>query len=671
MRQTLALIGLAAATAFSAAPVRADSLGHSFDPTFMDKSVAPCHDFYKFACGAWIRNNPTPPDQIYWGRFNVLANHNREVLKEILEAAAANPTGENRKVGYFYASCIDEAAIEARGLDPLKPELARIADLGDKKDLPALLAHLHEIGADAFFGFGSQADFKNASRNIAQVAQGGLGLPDRDYYFKTDPKSVEQRDAYVAHVARMFELLGDAPDAADAKAGSVLAVETALAKDSLTRVRRRDPSAVYHKKTVGDLVGLAPSFDWAAYFKATGTPGFTELNVAEPEFVTAFDASLGLLSLDDLKTYLTWHLIHAAAPMLSKAFVDENFAFYSQTMNGAKEQQPRWRRCVIATDRALGEALGKLYVAKAYPPESERRMSTLIADLKTAYAADIRGLPWMGDATKQRALEKLDAMARKIGHPEKWRDYSALTVVRTDYLADGLAANRFETRRDIAKIGKPVDRQEWSMTPPTVNAYYSPLHNDINFPAGFLQPPFFDPTQDDAVNYGAIGLVIGHETTHGFDDSGRQFDKDGNLSDWWTKDDAQKFEARASCIADQYSGYTAVDDLKLNGRLTLGENTADNGGARIAFQALRQRLKGRKVAPIDGFAPDQRFFLGFAQVWCENDRPEAMRTQVLTNPHATAEFRVNGVVSNMPEFQHAFACKAGDAMVRPNACRVW
>jgi putative endopeptidase len=671
MRQLLALVGLVATTALSTGAAQAQSTGHSFDPAFMDTSAAPCQDFYRYACGAWIDHNPVPSDQTRWGRFNELANHNRDVLHQILDAAAADPTGERQKVGAFYAACTDEAAIEARGQDPLKPELARIAALADKKDLPALLAHLHGIGVNAFFGFGAQADYKNASRQIAAVAQAGLGLPDRDYYFKTDPKSVEQRAAYGAHVARMFGLLGDAPDAADAKAKAVVAIETALAKDSLSRVQRRDPSAVYHKQVASALWSLTPSFDWTVYLKATGAPGFADLNVAEPQFLTAFEAMLGTLSLDDIKAYLAWHLIHHAAPLLSKAFVDENFAFYDQVLNGAKEQQPRWRRCVIATDQALGEALGKLYVAKAYPPEAQKRMSVLIADLKAAYAADIRSLPWMGAATKQRALQKLDRMARKIGHPDHWRDYSALTMVPGDYLGDSLAADQFETRRDLAKIGQPVDRQEWSMTPPTVNAYYSQLHNDINFPAGFLQPPFFDPAQDDAVNYGAIGLVIGHEMTHGFDDAGRQFDQNGNLNNWWTKEDARKFEDRASCIADQYSGYTAVDDVKLNGRLTLGENTADNGGAQIAFRALQQRLKGVKAAPIDGFTPDQRFFLGFAQVWCENIRPEEARTRALIDPHSAARYRVNGVVSNMAEFQKAFACKPGDAMVRPSACRVW
>lgn len=671
MRQISALVGLAVATLLSVGIARAETATHSFDPAFLDRSVAPCQDFYKFACGAWIQNNPVPADQIRWGRFNELATHNRDVLRQILDAAAADPSGEAKQVGDFFAACSDEAGIEARGIAPLQPELARVAALADKKDLAALLAHLHEIGVNVFFGFGAQPDFKNTGQDIAAVEQGGLGLPDRDYYFKTDPKSVEQRAAYASHVAKMFGLLGDAPEAAESKATVVMAIETALAKESLNRLRRRDPSAIYHKRPSADLAGLASSFDWAAYLSATGAPRFDDLNIAEPEFLAAFDASLGTTSLDDIKTYLTWHLVHRAAPLLPKAFVDENFAFYDQVLNGAKDQQPRWRRCVIATDRALGEALGKLYVAKAYPPESEKRISQLITDLKTAYAADIRNLPWMGAETKQRALEKLGAMGRKIGHPEKWRDYSTLDVVRDDYLGDGFRADRFETRRDLAKIGKPVDRLEWSMTPPTVNAYYAWLRNDINFPAGFLQPPFFDPTQDDAVNYGAIGLVIGHEMTHGFDDQGRRFDKDGNLHDWWTKEDAQKFETRASCIADQYSTYTAVGDVKLNGRLTLGENTADNGGAHIAFQALQRRLKGRKTAPIDGFTPDQRFFLGFAQVWCENDRDEAVRYQALNDPHSTAKYRVNGVVSNMPEFKKAFACKAADPMVRPNACRVW
>ena len=522
MRFTLALAGAAGALLVAAMPaLAAESSFKVFDPSLLDRSVEPCQDLYKFACGGWLKANPVPPDQPYFGRARELALRNRELLRTLLDDAAAHPGPENQQVADYYGACTNEAAIDAKGLTPLQPELDRIAALTDKQDLPALLAHLQEIGVNALFGFGQESDFKDAAHSIAVVEQGGLGLPDRDYYFKTDDKSVQQRAAYEAHVAKMLGLLGDAPDQAAAEAKSIMALETGLAQEALNRVRRRDPTKVYHKQPVAELERTAPDFAWQAFFTAAGAPSFTDLNIAEPDFVKALGTLIQATPLDTIKTYLRWQLVHSAAPMLSKPFVDENFAFYGEALRGAKELEPRWRRCVIATDAALGEALGKLYVAKAFGPEAKASMKILVQDLRAAYAADLENLPWMGAETKKRALEKLAAMVDKIGYPEKWRDYSALTVKRDDALGNLFRADAFETKRELAKIGKPVDRAEWGMTPPTVNAYYSPLHNDINFPAGILQPPFFDPAEDAAANYGSAGATIGHEMTHGFDDQGR------------------------------------------------------------------------------------------------------------------------------------------------------
>ena len=667
-----ALLGCSTApeTATEPAPPASGQLT-VLDPGFIDAAVDPCADLYRYACGGWLKANPAPPDQPLYGRGRELATRNREELRQLLDDAAAHPSDDNRKIADFYGACTDETAVDGKGLAPLQPELARIAALKSKQELPALLAHLHEIGVNALFGFGQEADFKDAAHSIADVDQGGLGLPDRDYYFKTDEKSVQQRTAYEGHVAKMLVLLGDKPDDAAKEAKAILALETALAKNALNRVRRRDPSAVYHKMPVGKLQALSPDLSWALYFKDAGAPHFADLNVSEPDFVKGLEGVLRTTPLPVIKTYLRWQLVHAAAPMLSKPFVDENFAFYGQVLRGAKELEPRWRRCVIATDGALGEALGRLYVDKYFGSASKERMVQLVADLRAAYAKDLESLPWMGEETKKRALEKLQAMVDKIGYPAKWRDYSALHVERDDALGNEFRAAQFETHRDLAKIGTPVDRGEWGMTPPTVNAYYSALHNDINFPAGILQPPFFSLSADDAANYGAIGSVIGHEMTHGFDDKGRQFDKDGNLNDWWTKDDAKNFEGRVGCLSDQAGGFTAVGDVKLNGALTLGENTADNGGIHIAYAAYKARTAGQPDGKLGGFTPDQRFFLSYAQAWCTNRTDETARLLALNDPHPAAEFRVNGVVSNMAEFAQAFHCPAGAAMARPQACRVW
>jgi putative endopeptidase len=644
----------------------------SFDTDAMDKTVDPCTDFYQFACGGWRKANPIPSDRGAYSRFAELDDNNHFVLRDILTQISANDPkrdANDQKVGDYYASCIDENAINKKGLAPLKPELDKIAAIKSKADLPKYLAVAHLFGARSFFNFGSEPDAKDAKMTIAGTDQGGIGLPDRDYYFREDAKSASIRDAYIAHVTNMFKLAGDSPDVAAAKAKVVMRIETALAKVSLDNVSRRDPQKTYHKQTVKELAAMTPAFNWEQYFAATGAPKFDSLNVGVPEFEKGLNDVIANESLPDLKTYMSWHVLSLAAPFLPQQFVDENFSFYGKQLTGAKQLRPRWRRCVNFTDGDLGEALGQAYVKRNFPPEAKQKMLTNIHQLEDALGEDIQGLPWMTDTTKKQALIKLKAIQEKIGYPDKWRDYSSLKILRGDALGNSLRANEFESKRQLAKIGKPVDRTEWGMTPPTVNAYYNPYENNINFPAGILQPPFFDRNGDDATNFGAIFAVIGHEATHGFDDEGRQFDADGNLRDWWTPEDAKAFDERAACIVDEYNNFVAVDDVHVNGKLTLGENAADNGGLRVAYMALKKAIKDDKA--ISGFTPDQRFFVGWAQVWCENQRPESARSQALTNPHAPGEYRVNGVVSNMTEFQKAFNCKQDAKMVNPKACRVW
>ena len=648
-----------------------------FDPTAIDRGTPACADFYQFACGNWTARNPVPPDRARWGRFDELAERNQTALRGILEKVQANdPRREaiDQKIGDQYAACMDEAGIEAKGIAALKPELDRIAGLGSKAGLPGNLAHLHAGGVGAAFRFGSVPDFKDANSVIAGTDQGGLGLPDRDYYVKDDAKSVELRAKYLAHVQKMFELSGEPATAAAADAHAVMDLETGLARASLERVKRRDPANIYHKMKVADLQALTPAFDWTAYLTAAAGPPVTEINVTVPDFYKALNAQLGQAPLDAWKAYLRWHLLHENVNLLPVAFVNENFAFYGQALTGAKELRPRWKRCVALVDSEMGEALGRRYVETTFGAEGKARTSKMVSALEAALEQDLKTLPWMTDATKTQALGKLHAIANKIGYPDRWRDYSSLRIARGDALGNELRAEEFEVRRDLAKIGKPLDRSEWSMSPPTVNAYYSSLQNNINFPAGILQPPFYDNAMDDAVNFGGIGAVIGHELTHGFDDQGRKFAANGDLSDWWTAEDAKEFEKRAGCIADEYAGFTVAGDVHLNGKLTLGENTADNGGVRIAYMALLQTLAdAKKPGPglIDGFTPEQRFFLGFGQVWCQNETEESARLRANVDPHSPGRYRVNGVVANMPEFQQAFGCKAGDTMVRENACRVW
>jgi endothelin-converting enzyme/putative endopeptidase len=536
-----------------------------------------------------------------------------------------------------------------------------------------VIIQIHKENGPGFFSFGSGQDFKDSNSVIAQFGQDGLGLPNRDYYFKDDPKSKQTREQYVAHVAKIFELMGDAPAKAAAEAKTVMDIETALAQGSLGPVDLRDPEKNYHKMALADLEKLTPSFSFTKYVKGLNAPKVEMLNVAQPEFAKAMQSTIDSRSLDDLKTYLRWHVVHANAALLPSNFVDENFNFYGKTLRGAKELRPRWKRCVQLTDNALGEALGIAYVDETFGKEGKERMLKMVHNLEASLGKDIENLDWMTPETKKQALEKLQGIANKIGYPEKWRDYSSVKIVPGDAMGNNLRASAFEVKRQLDKIGKPPDRKEWGMTPPTVNAYYDPQMNDINFPAGILQPPFFNKNADDAGNYGGIGAVIGHELTHGFDDEGRQFDAKGNLRDWWTPADAKAFEERAGCIVNEYGNFTAVDDVKLNGKLTLGENTADNGGARIALMALLDSINGKPEATqkIEGYTPEQRFFLGYGQIWCQNQRPEAARLQALTDPHSPGQYRVNGVVQNMPEFRKAWGCKVGQPMAPENACHVW
>jgi len=648
-----------------------------FDVANMDTSVSACENFFQYANGGWIAHNPIPPAFSRWGRFEVLDEQNIAVLHGILDSLIARKSlraGSNeQKIADYYRSCMDEPGIEGQGVTPLQPELDRIAAIHDQASLQAEIARFHSYRVPAVFGFSAAQDFKNSTAVIAQAGQGGLGLPDRDYYTKDDDKSKQTRAEYEKHVARMFELLGDPVDRAAAGATTVLSIETKLAENSSTRVQRRDPEANYHPMNRTELSELTPDFNWRNYFDVVGLPTVDKINVAQPAFFKAADKLLTSVSLDDWKTYLRWHLLNSTAGTLSAKFVEEDFNFGGKYLQGTKEMQPRWRRCIVSTDRALGEALGELYIQKTFTPAARARAQEMVKNLVDALRSDLTTLSWMSDETRKKAIWKLDAFVRKIGYPDKWRSYEALQVSRGAFYNNTLSAREFEVKRNLTKIGKPVDKTEWGMSPPTVNAYYNPSINEIVFPAGILQPPFYDPKADDAFNYGGIGVVIGHEMTHGFDDSGARFDADGNLAMWWTPDDFKKFKERTDCVVKQFDGYEVEPGLNQNGKLVVGESVADLGGLAVAYAAYQKSLNGKPGKVIGGFTPEQRFFLGYAQIWAQNIRPEAARLRVATDPHPLGRFRVNGPLSNMPLFAAAFKCKASDAMVRPadKRCQIW
>ncbi|HLN59754.1 MAG TPA: M13 family metallopeptidase, partial [Thermoanaerobaculia bacterium] len=642
----------------------------------MDPSAPPCDDFYRYADGGWLKKNPVPADYPSWGAFNELDERNREILHQTLERLAAGPPppagSEERKLADFYASCMDEPAIEAAGIMPLRGELDRIAAIRDVASLQEEIARLQERGVSALFQVGSEEDRKNSSQVIMAALQGGLGLPDRDYYTKTDDESKGLRAKYVAHVAKMLELAGDAPAAAAEEAKTILEFEMKLAIPAMTRVERRNPDNTYHPYRGEELARLTPRFSWTAYLRGEGVPEGITVNVWQPKFFEAVNGLLGSEPLSVWKTYLRWQLVNAAAPYLSKKFVDEDFDFNQKTLQGTEENLPRWKRCVAATDQALGMALGKIYVRDHFPPQARERADRMVKNLIAALRDDLHNLPWMGAETRKAALAKLDAFAQKIGYPDKWRDYSSLSISRGPYAPNVLAASVFDFRRDLAKAGKPVDRTDWEMTPPTVNAYYQPARNEIVFPAGILQPPFFNANADDAVNYGGIGAVIGHEMTHGFDDSGRKFDAQGNQRDWWTPEDLKNYEARAKCVEKQFDAYVVEGDLHENGKLVLGESIADLGGVAIAHRAFLRSLEGKpSPPPIDGLTADQRFFLSWVRIWATNDRPEFAKLIVNTNPHPLGRFRAIGPPSNLQQFARAFSCKTGDPMVRAERCEIW
>ena len=657
----------------SAVPIQTKPL----DPANIDRSVSACTDFYNFANGGWIKTHPVPAAFSRWGSFDELTEGNQANLLTILRSAAASGNAKAnpdlRKLSVYYSSCMDSAGAERAGGQPIAAELSRIAAIGNRAQVEAEVARLHSMGVRALFGFNATQDAKNSTSVIAGINQGGLSLPDRDYYLNPEKRYADIRANYQDHVARMFQLAGESQTQAAADAQNVVAVETALAKPAKTRVELRDPNANYHKMTSAELTQLAPGFNWPGFFAGEGRADVSTIDVQNPVFMKVADSLLTSASLDDWKAYLRWNVINGAASSLSSPFVNEDFRFGS-TLSGTKEMLPREKRCARATDNGLRDALGQAYVAQYFTPAAKQRALEMVRNLESVFHDRIQTLGWMSDTTKTRAETKLAAFTNKIGYPDKWRDYSSLNIQPGPFLNNVLAVRQYERRRSLARIGQPVDRAEWGMTPPTVNAYYSPQMNEIVFPAGILQPPFFDPNADDAVNYGGMGAVIGHEMTHGFDDQGAQFDAQGNLRNWWSAADLEKFKRGTGLVASQFDSYTVLDSVHVNGKLTLGENLADLGGLSISYAALEKALteKGRP-ANIDGFTPEQRFFLAWAQIWRANTTPEATRLRINTDPHSPGQWRANGPISNMPQFAAAFGCKPGDPMVRPESVRpvIW
>jgi putative endopeptidase len=650
----------------------------AIDPANIDSTCAPCQDFFQYANGGWIKRNTIPADQPRWGSFNELQESNYAALKDVLTEAAQNAASTKdpnlRKLGTFYGTCMDSATVESAGIQPLEAELKQISAIRDRRDIEAALGRLHEIGIPAAFLFGSAADAKKSSRTIAQVYQGGLGLPDRDYYLKADSASEKIRHQYLGHVASMLQLSGESNASAESSAQAIMRLETALANASMTREAQRDPEAIYHLTSTAELKKTTPGLAWPSYFKSQGLSGIKEINVAQPEFLKAVDSLLAAVPVNDWKSYLRWSLISNTAPALSSPFVKESFRFNSTVLRGVAEMRPRWKRCLNLTDQAVGEILGQAYVRKNFTPEAKARALEMVRNIRAELRARLEGLSWMSQETKTKAYAKLDSITNKIGYPDKWRDYTRLEARPGPFVSNVVLANRFESARDRRKIGKPTDRTEWGMTAPTVNAYYNATTNEITFPAGIMQPPFFNPRADDAVNYGGMGGAIGHEIIHGFDDEGRQFDAQGNLSGWWTESDTEEFNRRAQVVRRQFDGYVALDTLRVNGQLSLGENIADLGGLLIAHGAYRRSLQGKpEPAPIDGFSGDQRFFLAWAQIWRAKLRPEFARLQLTVGPHAPPKFRTIGPLSNIPAFAKAFGCKPGDPMVRPESERaqIW
>jgi putative endopeptidase len=678
----VSLLPCAAIAQSSAAPAPPTPV-KSFDADAIDKTADPCNDFYQYSCGNWVKQNPIPSDQTRWARsFSLLQERNRYLLWQQLDAASTAPKSPlEKKYGNYYAACMNTDLIEKKGLEPISAALKQIDGFSDPKALSTLIGDLLASGSPApLFRFDVSQDAKDSSKQIAETSQGGLSLPDRDYYLLDSKRFQTIREQYLAHITKMFTLAGDSPEAAAKEAASVLRIETALAKGSMSRTDMRNPDNVYHIYTVADLEKLSPDFAWPVYWKAIKIRSFDSLNVATPDFFKTLEQLITTEPTDAWKAYFRWHVIHLTAGNLPKAFFDENFNFFGKTLAGQKEPTPRWKQCTAATDQALGEAVGQDWVKQHFPPAAKASMDKLVASLEKSLGDDIRTLPWMSDDTKKAAEEKLNLIRNKIGYPEKWRDYTALKVERDDALGNAERTSVFRRNYDLNKLGKPVDEKEWGMTPPTVNAYYDPSNNDINFPAGILQPPFFDFTIDPAVNFGGIGVVIGHEMTHGFDDEGSKFDGHGNLREWQTASDRKAFTERTDCEVKEYDGFEAspahdgMPAQNLKGALTLGENTADNGGLRIAYLALLDTLAAEKKTiddKIDGYTEAQRYFLGFAQVWCQNQTDQSARQSALTDPHSPGRWRVNGTVQNFDEFGKAFGCKKGQPMYPEQSCRVW